>query len=113
MHPIIISELERRIRNENGLIFCEVPLLFEGNLQEKFDYVLIVLRPLPLRVDSIVERDGITNEDALKRIKNQFDYDKLNDFPQNYAVIENKEGVKELKIQVQNLIEKLLVKHEL
>ena len=112
-HPIIISELERRIRNENGLIFCEVPLLFEGNLQEKFDYVLIVLRPLPLRVDSIVERDGITKEDALKRIKNQFDYDKLNDFPQNYAVIENKEDVKELKIQVQNLIEKLLVKHEL
>ena len=112
-HPIILSELESKICNENGLIFCEVPLLFEGSLQDKFDDILIVSRPLPLRLDAIVERDGITKEDALKRIKNQFNYENLNDFPANYFIIDNNAGIQKLKIQVQNLIEKLIVKHNL
>ena len=112
-HPMILSELDRRVEKESGLIFCEVPLLFESNLQEKFDYVLIVLRPLSSRLEAIVERDGITKESALKRIENQFNYDNFNDFSSNYLIIENKAGLQELKEQIEKIIKKLTVKRGL
>ena len=110
-HPIVLSELERKIKQEKGLVFCEVPLLFEGNLQDKFDYVLIVLRQLDLRVESIIKRDTTTAENALKRIENQFNYDDIKNPPSNYLIIENKEGIGELQNQIDNLIQKLFVKH--
>mgnify|MGYP003305197905 CR=1 FL=1 len=109
-HPIVLSELERKIEQEKGLVFCEVPLLFEGNLQDKFDYVLIVLRPLDLRVKSIIKRDATTVENALKRIENQFNYDDIKNPPANYLIIENREGIGELQNQIDNLIQRLSVK---
>ena len=112
-HPLILSELERRIAKEKGLIFCEVPLLFETGLQEKFDYVLIVLRPLSARIDAVIERDLTTKEEVLKRVENQFNYENIEKFPPNYLIIENKAGLQELKEQTENLIKKLIVKHEM
>ncbi len=110
-HPIVLSELETKIEQEKGLIFCEVPLLFESNLQDKFDYVFIVLRPLDFRVESVIKRDATTAENALKRIENQFNYDDIKNPPSNYLIIENKEGIVELQNQIDNLIKGFSVKH--
>lgn len=112
-HPIILFELNKRIEKEKGIIFCEVPLLFEGNLQEKFDYVLIVLRELPLRIESIIKRDCTTSEKVLKRVENQFNYDTIKSPPSNYFLIENNEGIEKLKEEINNLIKILTVKHKL
>lgn len=106
-HPLILSELERRIKQEKGLIFCEVPLLFESDLQDKFDYVLIVLRSLTLRVQAIIERDNTTKENALKRIKNQFDYENLKSLPSNYLIIKNEKGILELEDQIKEVIKNI------
>lgn len=103
-HPLILSELDGKIEQEKGLVFCEVPLLFEENLQNKFDYVLIVLRPLSLRVESIVKRDSMTREKALNRIQNQFDYDNMKNLPSNFLIIKNEKGILELKDQVEEAI---------
>ena len=110
-HPIVLSELETKIEQEKGLIFCEVPLLFESNLQDKFDYVFIVLRPLDFRVESVIKRDATTVEKVLKRIENQFKYDDIKNPPSNYLIIENKEGIVELQNQIDKLIKRLSVKH--
>ena len=103
-HPMILSELNKRIEKEKGVVFCEIPLLFECNLQEEFDYVLIVLRELSLRIESIIKRDSTTSEKVLKRIENQFNYDTIKSPPSNYFFIENNEGVHKLKEQVENLL---------
>lgn len=110
-HPMILSELNKRIEKEKGVVFCEIPLLFECNLQEEFDYVLIVLRELSLRIESIIKRDSTTSEKVLKRIENQFNYDTIKSPPSNYFFIENNEGVHKLKEQVENLLKILNVKH--
>lgn len=110
-HPIVLSELETRIEKEKGLIFCEVPLLFESNLQDKFDYVFIVLRPLDFRVESVIKRDATTVENILKRIENQFNYDDIKNPPSNYLIIDNKEGIGKLQNQIDNLLKRLSVKH--
>lgn len=112
-HPMVLSELKKRVEQEKGIVFCEVPLLFECNLQKKFDYVIIVLRPLSSRIDAVVGRDSTTVENVLKRIKNQFNYDNIQDLPANYFLIQNKKGIKDLNVQIENLIKSLTVKHKM
>ena len=57
------------------LSFLEVPLLFENGFEELFDGVIVVLRNSDDRIKSIVKRSGISTEEAILRIKNQFNYE--------------------------------------
>ena len=76
-HPLILKELDKEISQENkDVVFAEVPLLFENNLQDKFDKVIVVYRDISKRIEAICKRDGIPPEAAQARINNQFDYDK-------------------------------------
>ena len=56
-----------------GPVFFEVPLLFEGEYQNLFDEVIVVLRDKNSRIDSVIKRDGLTAREIENRIKKQFD----------------------------------------
>ncbi len=60
---------------QEGVCFCEVPLLFENGYESLFDDVLVVTRNVPTRVEAVMKRTGVTREEALSRIESQFDYD--------------------------------------
>ncbi len=62
---------------EKGMIFFEVPLLFEGNYVSQFDKVFVIRREKKIRVESVMMRDNVTLDEALLRINNQVDYDNL------------------------------------
>lgn len=104
-HPVIM-EKAFELMSEHKVCFCEVPLLFEGGYERNFDYVLIVLRDLNERVASVVARDNICEEEVIKRIKAQFNYDNL-DFTQ-YYVIHNNSNMDDLHKQVQKFLDNLL-----
>lgn len=75
-HPLIMNRLFAHMdKCDETLVFAEVPLLFEGGFQLSFDGSIIITRPLSERLQAICERDTITREFALKKIKAQFDYD--------------------------------------
>lgn len=75
-HASIMDRLNRETDGVNAnVVFAEVPLLFEGGFESAFDYVIVVMRDLPNRVDAICYRDNLSKEDAIARIQNQFDYD--------------------------------------
>ena len=74
-HPQIMKRLFKAIENEpSDVCFAEVPLLFEGGYENNFSFVMVVERGLELRIQSIIERDHITKEEALQRIRRQWDY---------------------------------------
>ena len=80
-HPYILKTIFDKIKNGGDtLSFVEVPLLFEGGYQTLFDGVIVIKRDLEERILSTIKRSGLTREEVLKRIENQFDYEKLNDF---------------------------------
>ena len=83
-------------------VFAEVPLLFEGNYEELFDGVLVVLREKEQRIQAIMNRDAINREEALRKIAMQFDYDNpQNRFENcNAILIYNDENLEELKSKV-------------
>ncbi len=74
-HPYIMQRLQECMREAEGCVFAEVPLLFEGNFENQFDYVLVVHREMEARIQSVIERDGYTRAQILDRIASQFDYD--------------------------------------
>ena len=76
-HPLIIQDLYDKMNKAKGIVFAEVPLLFECNMQGEFDKVFIVTRPIEDRIDSVIKRSKLSKDEVLARIKNQFNYENL------------------------------------
>ena len=74
-HPLIMQSLFEKMNEQNGVVFAEVPLLFEGGYSSKFDGVIVVMREKQGRIEAITMRDNISKIQAEQRIKAQFDYD--------------------------------------
>ena len=108
-HPLIMQELlERMEKEKSDLVFAEVPLLFEGNFQNLFDAVIVVTRQREDRIASIIQRDGGTREDIVRKIDSQWNYDTDRDFPANHIILlSNDYSKKDLSIQIQNAIKRL------
>lgn len=103
-HPKIMEKLFYQMRSATGkIVFAEVPLLFEGGYEKLFDKVLVVMRPLSERINSVCKRDGITEQEVLSRIKNQYDYEK--NAPVAHTLIYNTGNISQLYIEVKNAIE--------
>lgn len=103
--PLVLDEVLRKSKKLTGKIFVEVPLLFECNYQDKFDKVLVVMRPIEQRIESVKTRSCLTESEILSRIKSQVDYEKID--LSNYIIIENTCSIEELKEKVLSLIEKI------
>lgn len=83
-HPATIRDAEEWItRQSSSYIIKEAALLFESSANKKLDFVIGVDAPLPLRIKRVMARDGITEEDVMKRIAlqmNETEKMKLCDF---------------------------------
>lgn len=108
-HPKIFNRAFSLTRNLSGLIFFEVPLLFEGGYQNKFDEVVVVLRSRSARIVSVSERDNLSVEKIERRIKSQYDYDNMN-FAQ-YYVIHNDGNFDDLCNETTNMLAKITHKY--
>jgi len=109
LHPLIQQRRasERRRLEDEGqdLAFYDVPLLFEKNLQDEFDFTVLVYAPLDLQGARLAERDGLSEHDIDLRIRSQLPIDEkraLADY-----VISNTGDLAHLKAQVDRLLEKL------
>ena len=104
-HPLIVKRLLGNINQIEGISFAEVPLLFESNLAEFFDYIIILKRAKQERIESVRKRDGISEEEVLNRISNQFDYEN-NDFSnqKNIFILDNNQTLKELNSKLEEII---------
>lgn len=84
-HKAIFNEIFSRAEKSDGIVFVEVPLLFEGNYQSLFDGVIVVLRKVEDRISSVVLRDGLSQTDVEKRVGKQYNYDNC-DFAKYYVI---------------------------
>ena len=91
-HNKVMNELLRLSKNETGIVFHEVPLLLENGFESRYDGVIVIYRNLEDRISSVITRDGLSKEEVLKRIKNQFDYEN-NDISAHTIIVND--GVKD------------------
>ena len=109
-HPRIGEEFLKQVdeltkKDPEAIIQVVIPLLIELNLQYQFHKLLVVHIPLELQVERLIERDGITKEEATNMLKSQLSIDEK----VGYAdfVINNEKSLKDTKRQVEDLWEKL------
>ena len=106
-HPKILNCAFERMKAYN-LSFLEVPLLFENGFEALFDGVIVVLRDLRERIESIVKRSGISTEEAILRIKSQYNYEKCN--LTKYYVIHNYSNLECLGVCVDRILKDITEK---
>jgi len=72
VHPITIARAEEWMRQHNTpYVIKEAALIFESGSQDNLDYVIGVSAPLSVRIQRTMERDAVTREEVLSRMKNQ------------------------------------------
>ncbi|MBB6691204.1 dephospho-CoA kinase [Cohnella xylanilytica] len=103
-HPAIRALMRERMERleaerPDRLVVVDVPLLFESKLQSLFEQVLVVYVPRSVQLTRLMERDGLAEEEARKRLDAQMDIEdkkRLADY-----VIDNSAGLAETEEQLE------------
>ena len=110
IHPRVLelfyqksSELGRKYPGR--LLIWDIPLLFEAGYEDRVDYIVVVACKEEIQIERISERNGLSREEALKRIRSQMELKKKIE-KADYVIYNN--GTRDLlKKQVDLLWEKL------
>ncbi len=92
----------KKAKTLEGLVFLEVPLLFEGNYEKDFDAVIVIKRKLADRIKSVLIRSNLTENEVKERIDRQFDYENAD--LKDYFVIANDSTQQALKEKLLKII---------
>lgn len=77
VHPAVGLDFEE-FKKENAsekVIFKETAVLFESGSYKNCDATILITAPLEIRINRVMQRDGITKELVESRIKNQLSDD--------------------------------------
>lgn len=106
VHPEVKRNFKYWLMNQNvPYVIQENPLIFENKNQGDFDFVITVTAPEKIRVQRVMERDGLSEGQVLDRVKNQLeDQLKVKD---SHFVITN-DTLDGTKTQVERINEEIL-----
>jgi dephospho-CoA kinase len=76
VHPQVEKETHRQLKqikknNPNALVILDIPLLFEANMHKDLSEVIVVYAPEHIQIKRLMERDRLSQDDALARIRSQ------------------------------------------
>ena len=73
LHPAIRKKIIAFLDQQPDSVpaFAEVPLLYESGMECDYDAVWVVSAPEEVRIERLLKRDGLSREEALKRIHAQ------------------------------------------
>lgn len=99
VHPATIVEIQRLAQKEfnrrnRKRVFVESALVFEANIEKKFDLIVLLKSDLNLRLKRTLERDKITPDEFYQRIQFQIDPDIAEEH--SHFVIYNNGSLEEL-----------------
>ncbi len=108
IHPRVISDTIKLMDEylmENNIVFSEAALIYEADMENLFDYVVLITADEKIRMKRKKESDNLSETDFIKRQNNQIpDEEKMKraDF-----IFKNNGTKEELKLKV-NLLLKIL-----
>lgn len=78
VHPLVKKDYEEWLNEHRDclIVVKETALLFENQLENNFNYIVLVTAPEEIRIKRVVERDNVSESDVVKIIKNQLSDDK-------------------------------------
>lgn len=106
LHPLILSEIRRqldRLDAPGQIVVGDVPLLFECGMESMFDTVWVVRAARETQIQRLFERDGLSREQAERRIDSQMPPDEK--IRRANAVIDTDGSIEQTHRQVDALLE--------
>lgn len=111
VHPELIREINRRFEEfeasvQDAVVLVDVPLLLEVGMVHRFDKVIVVYAHESVQIERLMQRDGITKEEASEALRAQMPLSKkveAADF-----VIDNSGILEETRGQVKKVWQELL-----
>lgn len=106
VHPAVREDFEHwALAQRSELVFQESALILATDYYQHFDAIVLISAPLEMRIERILQRDGLDHSSVLERIKAQPDFESL--LGRVTYMIDNSEKLS-LKDQVDALIIDLL-----
>jgi len=102
-HPIIKEEVLKEINKADGIVFVDVPLLYESKFDSLCDKVICVYLNKDMQIERLMERDHIDYSYAKSKIASQMDLGKKRDLAD--YVIDSKGSFQETERQVLKILE--------
>ena len=103
---VMLEKSKKAALKNGGLVFNEVPLLFEGGFESLYDGVIVVVRNKEVRIAAAIARDKTDEKRVIARINNQTDYEKKD--LTAYTLIENDGDLSSLSKKVRKAVEKFI-----
>jgi len=105
-YPLISDEFIRQVdgiasNDPDAIIHAVVPLLFEAGMQDLFHKIIVVYIPREKQIKRLMERDGISEGDAINILNAQIHIDEK--IGRADFIINNENSVEETKRQVYDL----------
>ena len=108
LHPMIISSIQEELHAldaAGGLVFGDVPLLFECAMENMFDQIWVVSVPEDIQLERVMTRDGLSRQEALDRIRSQMPLEEKR--KRADAVIDSSGSVEQTREKIDALIASL------
>jgi len=73
VHPRVFEDYRLWVADQNDSPYSikEAALLLETESYKELDKIIVVTAPINIRIERVVQRDNVKNEDVLKRMENQ------------------------------------------
>ena len=75
IHPEVMRLRDRLIaearRRRDRMVVCDIPLLFEAQLADEFERIVLVDAPRPIRLERLVRERGLSETEAMDMIAAQ------------------------------------------
>jgi dephospho-CoA kinase len=110
VHPRVLKETKRQLKDieqnkPNALVVLDIPLLFEAGTHKDLSEVIVVYVPEPIQIKRLMERDRISQEDALTRIRSQMPIEEKKSLAT--MVIDNSDTLEHTRRQTLEILQRL------
>jgi dephospho-CoA kinase len=108
LHPLVLDKVDKfiiRIKDKRHIVVVEVPLLFEGGYEDRFDSIITVYTTQRTAIERL-NKAGVSRHEALTRLKVQFPINKkrkLSDY-----IINNNGTQQQTRKQVETIYSTLI-----
>lgn len=102
VHPAVFRDFE-----ESGLQWMESAILYESGIYRLIDYVVVVTAPEEVRIQRVMQRDGISSQQVRQWLQRQWPQEKLRQRA-DYEIVND--GTADIDAQISKLLETYQVK---
>ena len=99
VHPAVFQDFM-----DSGMQWMESAILYESGINKLVDHVIVVTAPLEIRIQRVMQRDGITRENVEQWMQRQWSQEEVKKRA-DYEIVND--GIADIDAQIDIILEKI------